>query len=183
MTHGATSPTRRAGWSRLYAAFEDLLSGVCLALGLTLVLYGVIMRYVFSSPVYWVDEISTYLVVWGAILGWAVAERDQRHIRVTLLFDKLQPRARRVAEIAASAISALFCLILAYMALVLEQRYVTSGQLTLNTQSPLWVVYSAVPVAALMLGGRYIVKCLDLLRGAPMTGSLHTPSPADVASR
>ena len=181
--HGATSPARRTGWSRRYAAFEDLVSGACLALGLTLVLYGVIMRYVFSSPVYWVDEISTYLVVWGAILGWAVAERDRRHIRVTLLFDRLPPRARRLAEFAASAVSAGFCLMLAYMALVLERRYFTSGQLTLNTQSPLWIVYSSVPVAALMLGGRYVVKCLDLLRGGPATAGVHPPSPPDVASQ
>lgn len=183
MIHGATSPARRAGWSRLYAAFEDLVSGACLALGLTLVLYGVIMRYIFSSPVYWVDEISTYLVVWGAILGWAVAERDRRHIRVSLLFDRLPPRARWLAALASSAVSAGFCLMLAYMALVLEHRYFTSGQLTLNTQSPLWIVYSSLPVAALMLGGRYIVKCLDLLRGDPAIAGVHPPSPPDIAAR
>ena len=180
---GGTAPARRAGWSRRYAAFEDLVTGACLALGLTLVLYGVIMRYVFSSPVYWVDEISTYLVVWGAILGWAVAERDRRHIRVTLLFDRLPSRGRRVADIAASAVSAGFCLMLAYMALVLELRYFRSGQLTLNTQSPLWVVYSSVPVAALMLGGRYIAKCLDLLRGGPATAGMPPPTPTDDAAR
>ena len=183
MIHGATLPARRDGWSRLYAAFEDLVSGACLALGLTLVLYGVIMRYIFSTPVYWVDEISTYLVVWGAILGWAVAERDRRHIRVTLLYDRLPPRARRAAAFAASAVSAGFCLMLAYMALVLERRYLTSGQLTLNTQSPLWIVYSSVPVAALMLGGRYVMKCVDLLHGGPSIAGVRPPSPPDVASR
>ena len=127
--------------------------------------YGVIMRYVFSMPLYWVDELSTYLAVWGAIIGWSVAERDRRHIRVMLLVDRLEPAAQRWAAIAASAMSALYCLLLGYMGWALEMRYIESGQLTLNTQSPLWVVYSVVPVAALMLGGRYIVECIDLLRG------------------
>jgi C4-dicarboxylate transporter DctQ subunit len=107
-----------------------------------------------------------------------VAERDRRHIRVTLLFDRLPPRAQRWAALVASALSALFCLLLAYMGWVLEMRYVTSGQLTLNTQSPLWVVYSVVPVAALMLGGRYIVECIDLLRGiAPAAAPLEPAAP------
>ena len=180
--HGATPPAPRGAWARRYAAFEDLVTGACLVLGLTLILYGVIMRYLLSSPVYWVDEISTYLVVWSAILGWAVAERDRRHMRVTLLVDKLSAPARRMADITASVVSAGFCLMLAYMAVTLELRYFTSGQLTLNTQSPLWIVYSSVPVAALMLCGRYVVRCLDLIR-SPSTVETHSPGPADVSSR
>jgi C4-dicarboxylate transporter DctQ subunit len=163
MMHGGTPAPSRA-WSRRYAAFEDLATGTC------------------SSPVYWVDEISTYLVVWAAILGWAVAERDGRHIRVTLLFDRLSAPARRMANIAASVVSAGFCLILGYMAVVLELRYFASGQLTLNTQTPLWVVYSSVPVAALMLGGRYVVKCVDLIR-SPSTVDVPPATPTDVTSR
>ena len=180
--HGAPTPTPRGAWSRRYAAFEDVVTATCLVLGLTLILYGVIMRYLLSSPVYWVDEISTYLVVWSAILGWAVAERDGRHIRVTLLFDRLQPPTRRVAEIAASAVSAGFCLILAYMAVILELRYLESGQLTLNTQTPLWIVYASVPVAALMLGGRYVVKIVDLVR-TPSAVDTHPPSTPDLTAR
>ena len=183
MMHGGTPPAPSGAWSRRYAAFGQLVTGNCLVLGLTLILYGVIMRYVLSSPVYWVDEISTYLVVWAAILGWSVAERDGRHIRVTLLFDRLSAPARRIANIAASVVSAGFCLILAYMAVVLELRYFESGQLTLNTQTPLWVVYSSVPVAALMLGGRYVVKCVDLIRGGPAMAGAHPPPSTHVASR
>lgn len=171
------APPQRRGWSRRYAAFEDFVSGTCLALAMILILYGVIMRYVFSTPLYWVDEMSTYLAVWGAILGWSVAERDHRHIRVTLLFDRLPPLARRYAALAASAVSAAFCLLLAYMAWVLETRYFSSGQLTLNTQSPLWIVYSSVPVAALMLGGRYISECVEIIRGGTPMMSAHPPAP------
>ena len=112
-----------------------------------------------------------------------MAERDRRHIRVSLLFDRLPPRARWLAALTSSAVSAGFCLMLAYMALVLEHRYFTSGQLTLNTQSPLWIVYSSLPVAALMLGGRYIVKCLDLLRGDPAIAGVYPPSPPDITAR
>ena len=166
MSHGAAPRPPRGPWGRRYAAFEDIVSGTCMVAAMTLILYGVVMRYVFSRPLYWVDEIATYCTVWSAILGWSVAERDGRHIRVTLLFDSLPLAAKRWTGLAAATISAFFCLLLAYMAVTLEMRYVTSGQLTLNTQSPLWIVYSAVPVAALMLGGRYIAECIDLLRGA-----------------
>src|SRR3972149_5388735 len=143
-------------WARRYAAFEDLISGVALTCAVTLILYGVVMRYVFSTPLYWVDEISTYFAVWAALFGWSVAERDGRHIRVTLLLDRMPAQVQRWMALVSSGLRAGFCLFLAYLGWVLEIRYVNSGQVTLNTQSPLWVVYLSVPLAALMLGGRYI---------------------------
>ena len=74
--------------------------------------------------------------------------------------DRLSPGAKRWTGLVAVLVSAGFCLLLAYMAVTPEFRYIASGQLTLNTQSPLWLVYSAVPVAALMLGGRYIAEAV-----------------------
>ena len=74
-------------------------------------------------------------------------------------------------------------MILPYWAVLLGLHSYESGQLTLNTQTPLWVVYSSVPVAALMLGGRYVVKCVDLIRGGPAMAGAHPPPSTHVASR
>jgi len=170
MTSHAASERQR-GWAGRYAAFEDATSGIALVIAVTLILYGVVMRYVFESPLYWVDEISTYLAVWAALFGWSVAERDGHHIRVTLLVDRVPAPVRRWMLLASSALSAGFCLFLAYLGVVLELRYVNSGQVTLNTQAPLWLVYLAVPLAALMLGGRYVAEFLAYVRGGSIVAA------------
>lgn len=167
MFHRATR--QPGGWAGRYAAIEDLISGVALVSAVTLIFYGVLMRYVFARPLYWVDEISTYLAVWAALFGWSVAERDGHHIRVTLLTDRVPAQVQHGMALVSSAVSAGFCLFLAYLGWVLEVRYVNSGQVTLNTQSPLWVVYLSVPLAALMLGGRYLAEFVALARGGTRT--------------
>lgn len=56
-------------FQRFYSSFEDAFAGLFFFTGVTLIFYGVISRYFFKSPVFWVDEISTYILVWGCILG------------------------------------------------------------------------------------------------------------------
>jgi len=151
-------------FSAKYELFEDIFSGTFFLTGVTLIFYGVIMRYFFKSPVFWVDEISTYVLVWGAILGWSIAQRDGRHIRVTLLYDKFPLKVQRYVSIFSRTLSFLFCLFLAYLGLLLEMKYLASHQLSINTQLPLWIAYFFVPIAALMLGLRYIVELRSLLK-------------------
>ena len=147
-----------------YELFEDIFSGTFFLSGVTLIFYGVIMRYIFKAPVFWVDEVSTYVLVWGAILGWSIAQRDGRHIRVTILYERFPVRVQRWVSIFSRSLSLLFCLFLAYLGFLLELKYLESHQLSINTQLPLWIAYFFVPVAALMLGLRFYVELRFLLK-------------------
>ncbi|MDI6813720.1 MAG: TRAP transporter small permease [Desulfitobacteriaceae bacterium] len=152
------------GFSEKYKAFEDVISGVFFLSGVTLIFYGVIMRYIFKTPLFWVDEISTYVLVWGTILGWSIAQRDGRHIRVTLLYDKLPIQAQRWVSVFSRTVSLAFCLFLAYLAFLMEVKYIQSQQVSLNMQLPLWIAHIFVPLAALMLGWRYFLELIGLLK-------------------
>lgn len=152
------------GFGEKYKVFEDVISAVFFLSGVTLIFYGVIMRYIFKSPLFWVDEISTYVLVWGSILGWSIAQRDGRHIRVTLLYDKLPVNVQRWVSVFSRTVSLLFCLFLAYLGFLLEVKYFESHQVSLNAQIPLWIAYFFVPVAALMLGLRYFVDLIWLFK-------------------
>lgn len=153
-----------SSFKKVYSKFEDIFAGIFFFSGISLIFYGVICRYVFGSPLYWVDEISTYILVWGCILGWSIAQRDGRHIRVGILYDYLSVRVRWYISIFASFASIVFCFFLAYLGYVLEVKYLTSGQQSMNTQFPLWAVYVFVPVAALMLSARFVEEMYGLLK-------------------
>ncbi|AEG16620.1 Tripartite ATP-independent periplasmic transporter DctQ component [Desulfofundulus kuznetsovii DSM 6115] len=149
---------------RIYSVFEEAIAGIFFFAGVTLIFYGVISRYVFKNPLFWVDEISTYILVWGCILGWSIAQRDGRHIRVSLLYNYMPRKVQHYVSIFASIASILFCLFLTYVGYVLETKYLHTGQRSLNTQFPLWAVYFFVPIASFMLCIRYIEELYHLLK-------------------
>ncbi|MDE2370210.1 MAG: TRAP transporter large permease subunit [Burkholderiales bacterium] len=108
-----------AAGGSLIARAEDWL-GHCveipaalLVVGEVLVLLaGVIMRFVFNSPIPWSDELASILFLWLANLGAAVALRRGTHMRTTALVSRWSPRAQAWAEALAVAAPCLMLVIL-----------------------------------------------------------------------
>ena len=75
-------------------------------------LAGVIMRFIFNSPIPWADELASILFLWLANLGAAVALRRGSHMRTTALVSRWGPRARAWAEALAIAVPCLMLVIL-----------------------------------------------------------------------
>src|SRR5206468_9953194 len=75
-------------------------------------LAGVIMRFIFNSPIPWADELASILFLWLANLGAAVALRRGSHMRTTALVSRWGPRARAWAETLAIAVPCLMLVIL-----------------------------------------------------------------------
>jgi len=59
---------------------------------------GVVFRAI-NHPLSWTDEISAFLMVWLACLGWMIATRHGTHIRIRLLQNLLPTSAWRGSEI------------------------------------------------------------------------------------
>jgi tripartite ATP-independent transporter DctM subunit len=84
-----------------------------LVVGEVLVLLaGVVMRFVFNSPIPWADELASILFLWLANLGAAVALRRGTHMRTTALVARWSPRAQAWAEALAIAAPCLMLVIL-----------------------------------------------------------------------
>jgi len=75
-------------------------------------LAGVVMRFIFNSPLPWADELASILFLWLANLGAAVALRRGTHMRTTALISHWGPRTRAWAETLAIAAPCLLLVIL-----------------------------------------------------------------------
>ena len=80
---------------RVLQRIERAFGAACLALMFGILCLNVVLRYVFSEPLYWAEEASNWLFVWIGFLSCAYAIGDDSHIRVTLLVDLLPEAARR----------------------------------------------------------------------------------------
>lgn len=150
---------------KIYAAVEDYLAGGLLFAGLTLVMVNVILRYNPAwRPKAWIDEYSVYLVVWGTMLGWAVAQRNDHHIKVDMLYNFLPLKVKRWVSVFANTVGLCFAFLFCYYGYLLVAFYLKMGQRTVNTQTPEWIITLVLPVAGLMLAIRFIEKLWLVLK-------------------
>lgn len=149
---------------RFYRALEDYLPGTLLFTGLTLIMINVILRYFFNRPRSVLDEFSVYFIVWGAVLGFAVALRDNHHIKVDMVYNFLPVNVKWVVSIFAHLVGLTFALLFTWFGTELVYNYIISGQRSTDSRFPLWIVYLVMPLSGLMFSGRYFDKLYDLLR-------------------
>jgi TRAP-type C4-dicarboxylate transport system permease small subunit len=82
--------------STLDRAIEALACVILIAL-LSCVTLGVVTR-AWGDPLIWTDEISRFLMIWLAVLGWILASRHRSHVRIRFFQDLLPRPAWKAAE-------------------------------------------------------------------------------------
>lgn len=150
---------------KIWTLIEDVSAGTFFFAGITLIFYGVIMRYVFNDPKAWVEEVVRYVIIWGVFLGFAVALRNNQHIQVDLLYDKLPPTLKKIVDYVATTISILFCTIYTYYGTTLVIHRYSSNMVSLDVGIPMWIVYLILPISGLLFGLRFIERLVNLIRG------------------
>ena len=77
---------------------EEVIAGIGVVIMCLMVFFQVVMRYVFSLPTSWSDEIAQYCMLWSVYLSvsWAVRES-------CLLYTSPSPRDMRRSRMPSSA--------------------------------------------------------------------------------
>ncbi|MBO8172230.1 MAG: TRAP transporter small permease [Bacillaceae bacterium] len=158
---------------RIVEALEDWISGLLIAGGLGLIFLGVIMRYVFNSPLGWIEEISGYIIVWGILIGTVVALRDNRHIRVDILYQFIPDTAKKWVDVFSNVVGlifSLFLLIYGIKGIFLDEFSVYKMNLvSIGEGITLWKIYMVMPIVGALLSARFIIRIVRLLKGLPET--------------
>jgi TRAP-type C4-dicarboxylate transport system permease small subunit len=82
----------------LIETIQYYLAGVLLLTLFGIVLYVVVMRYYFSRPPIWGEDVPRTLFVWLTFLSAGIAIRLGLNIRVTSFVNMMSPGVRRVVE-------------------------------------------------------------------------------------
>ena len=75
---------------------EEVIAGIGVVVMTIMVFFQVVMRYVFSLPTSWSDEIAQYCMLWSVYLSVSWAVRERAHIRV-MNFINLFPQTLKMA--------------------------------------------------------------------------------------
>ena len=101
--------------------FSDLIDritgwiciGLC-TLMTVVVLLGVFFRYVLLDPIVWSEELSTFMMVWVAMLGASMGIRRGRHVGVSYVVDQvsLLKKNKRIISIVVNLLILVFLYVL-----------------------------------------------------------------------
>lgn len=94
------------------------VAGVALLVCLVVIIsQEVFMRYVFSRPGKWSEELSIALLIWFGYLGITVGYRDNKHLAITFFADRLSVAGQKVLDSFADAVMVAFCVLMAWQGL------------------------------------------------------------------
>ncbi len=150
----------------LLQRLSDLLSRVvqysCIfAMGtMTLVvLLGVIFRYIFLSPLSWSEELSRYLMIWGASLAITIGIRENEHVGLTVLIDQTGSKVIRIIlNTIIFAVTAAFYSVMIYFSIkmTIEAKWQYTQGLGISMVLPSLAIPVAMTTALMQLIISYI---------------------------
>jgi TRAP-type C4-dicarboxylate transport system permease small subunit len=110
------------------------------------VLVGVFYRYVLDLPLSWPEEVSRYLMIWGASLAISLGIKSDEHVGLTVLMDRLKSSgARTFLRAITYLLVMVFQLVFFWYSLqmVKDARYMQTLSLGITMILP----YAAMPVS------------------------------------
>lgn len=134
---------------RLDAAQEKICSFI-LAFIFVMVVIQVFLRYLFKFSFVWSEELIRYLMIWMVMIGSALVQSKNDHIRIDFFPMLAGPRGRRVMEtlFRLCILTFLAVILVKGVAMVYFNRLFESSGLRI---SMLWPTL-AVPLGALLIG-------------------------------
>lgn len=104
-----------------------LLAGAVLVLMVLLTVADVVMRYVFSAPIFGAQDLAELGLLVVVFLGMAHCGRSGGHIAIDIVSERLPRRVRQPVAAAMAAIGAAALLLLAWRSVIAGQRAADFG--------------------------------------------------------
>lgn len=139
------------------AVIKVIISAALFAI-MALLFVGVIARYFFNSPIIWVDESATYLLVCMTFLGGYIALRSDRLVRVTFVLSLLPKRAEKAVNVIAQLVICVFLIVLGYFSYKMLSTPVALSQKTVALRLPMIIFYVQIPIMVVLMLLRMVIN-------------------------
>ncbi len=142
---------------------SGVVAGICILAIATFVTYEVVLRFVFNAPTEWVNEVSVYLGLISAFLGFAPALASGKHISVDLVISKLSPETNKVLKLLVSLLGLLFSIVFLITSLEMTLNAYRLNMLSVSTlRIPLFIPQMALPIGFALLSIQFVANLLTL---------------------
>ncbi len=145
------------GWINQSIAAFGIAAGVALAF------YNVVARYVFDSSLTWASELTIYLFLWSTFFGAAYCFKQDAHISISVLLDKVSPRTAKGLMLLSHVITFVFLVAVAYYGYRYLLLVVELEEMSIDLEIPMWIPYLVIPAAFALAAYRVGEKIVYIL--------------------
>jgi TRAP-type C4-dicarboxylate transport system permease small subunit len=133
------------------AATERVLVIVLTGAIAAVMMTQVVMRYFFSAPIFWAEEISVQMLVFATLFGLSLLVHHGQLVTIDFLPNALRPRARHgLMAVLGLVMLALFGFV-SWLGWDWISRPEVRIELGATTQLPRWYNYAVLPVAVAIM--------------------------------
>ncbi len=158
------------GVDKVFEFFEKHLSSVALLIFTVVIFANVIGRYIFHNSISWAEELSRYLNLVLVFLAISTGIKFDTHIGVDAVETLLVPkRFHKYMDILRFAITAVFCVITAWLGYKLAVQVSALKQTSPALRLPMWVPYLTLPIGLFMASVRSLIRIIRLIIDPPET--------------
>ena len=149
-----------SGFDRAIVGFGVL--GIILMV-LTLVVF---LRYFFRRAAAWSLEIIEFCLLFLAFLGATWLLKEEQHIKMDIVLERLRPKARLWLNVITSLMSAISCLIITWYGATACWGLYKSGQyFATYLEPPKYIIIAIVPFGCLLLSIQLLRRAYGFFRG------------------
>ena len=143
-----------------------LLSGISTLVIALLISADVLLRYFFNSPLLFVDEVASFLLVLVIFGGLAYTFLGGGHVRVDLITTHLRPALRAWLRAGGLVVGIAFLLLVSWTTLQSALTAFRYGRVSTVMLYPLWVPMLVIPVGLLLMSAVMLGALRRQLRAA-----------------
>jgi TRAP-type C4-dicarboxylate transport system permease small subunit len=142
------------------------LSGIGVIVMVVVVIVDVFLRYFFSRPLLFADDVGVYCMIYIAFVGAALTLKMRRHIMVDLLYARLPRKVQSWLDVITTLLGTLvICIITWESADWVHYTYESGFRSPGILQTPMWIPMAVVPLGLFFWSMQYIVESIKAING------------------
>lgn len=139
-------------FSESIGKFSGKLSAILLMILTTVILWGVVTRFLFNSPSAWADTYAIYTLIALVFVGASYTMQKNQHVGVDIFVNRLNKRQKSVIEIIMLILALVYVIYLTYLTADLAYTSFLSGKRDIGLiRTPMFIPQSFLPVGSLLL--------------------------------
>lgn len=139
------------------------IAAIGISAGVAVAFYNVVARYIFDASSTWASELTVYLFLWSTFFGAAYCFKEDAHISISLMLDKVSAKTAKLLLLTSHSITFVFLAAVSFYGYRYLELVIDLEERSIDLDIPMWIPYSVIPIAFAFAAYRVAEKIIYII--------------------